>query len=131
MSPPKNYRLQPGRVVERRVGKLWTRVSLQSLARDFPPDSDVWTWLRSEGIRRPAPSGPSGRSRPPAERPGVPVALRLDARVVEALGALFPGDPLARVAREIVTWAIREYARGIPDDPRAKRALELVAPENS
>ena len=125
--PPKNFRLEPGDVVERLTGKVWAPVSRQSLAREFPADSPVWDWLRSCGIRRPSPSGASGRSKPPAARPGVPVALRLDERVVEALRALFPGKPLATTVAEIVEVGIRDYANAGPKDPASKRALELLA----
>ena len=75
----------------------------------YPPESKVWQWLRSKGIRRPS---PSGRSLPTAERgkDTRPPPLRLPADAEAALAELVKVSGASRLAT--ASAAILACARG-------------------
>lgn len=101
------YRVSESGTVTRRERGVWrtlTRAELLAL----PRDGEVWTWLREQGVRRPSPSGPSGRTTPDDERDGTRMTLRLDSATTRAL------DALARrwgvVRSQAIARALREAA---------------------
>lgn len=63
----------------------WKPRTARSLLKDYHVNSPTWDWLRSHGIRRPAPSGPSGRSLTPEER-RASGQYQIQAWVTEAVG---------------------------------------------
>lgn len=67
-----SFRLTDAGTVQHLNGKEWRPISMQSLARDYAPDHEVWQWLRSNDITRPSPSGPTV---PESERGGCRVRL--------------------------------------------------------
>jgi hypothetical protein len=64
-----------GTIRLRRVGDPgFAKVSRTRLARDYAADHPVWQRLRSRGVQRPSPSGPTMSA---ARRDRAPYALRL------------------------------------------------------
>jgi hypothetical protein len=54
---PDGFRLRDG-AIEERVDGAWCPVSRSELQRRYKPASRVWRWLKSQGVKRPSPSGP-------------------------------------------------------------------------
>ncbi len=67
-------------------------------------DAETWEWLRSVGVRRPSPSGPSGPTQPEADRSTVQVLLRLAPDVAARLRARAAAE--RRTVAAVVTMMI-------------------------
>ena len=87
-----------GGALYRRTPDGWRPMSARSLLV-FDRTSPVWVWLRSQGIRRPSPSGPRDRER---EAPR-PAPVRLTPRAELALaGLLVPGETRAQALERLL-----------------------------
>jgi hypothetical protein len=64
----------------------WKARSKRSLL-EYAVDSPVWAWLKAQGVKRPAPSGKSGRNPPRADR-GHLVEVKLSKAAAAALERL-------------------------------------------
>ena len=81
-------RVRDGRPEYRSDDGAWQRAPMRLLARHHSVDSDLWTWLRQHGVRRPSPSGTSGPTTPEAQRGTVQVLVRLAPDVAARLREL-------------------------------------------
>lgn len=88
----------------------WRERSRRSLL-EYDKTTSLWVWLKSKGIRRPAPSGPSGASKPRSEREGVALEVWLSEETAESLAILERKYGTKRAAVEAAIVALAN-ARG-------------------
>lgn len=93
MTPPTTYRMRDGRPEHRPPGARSYRPMRQRDILALPVDSEAWTWLRSQGVRRPS---PSGATTPPERRTNQAVLLTLAPPVREHLDTMQAADGATR-----------------------------------
>jgi hypothetical protein len=76
-------------VIERRDdGGTWAPTAKTVLRDEFSADSDVWTWLKDQGIKRPSPSGTVRSDKEYAARGYERIGLRIQTEVMAKLDKL-------------------------------------------